>query len=92
MPLDGPWRTATATGPTSVAANVATTAALVLGEDAVPWLEERGVDARLVDRDGRVVRTGRWPAEAEPTHPLPTHDLDDLDHLDDLDDLSKDDA
>lgn len=78
MPLDGPWRTATATGSTSVAANVATTAALVLGEDAVPWLEEHRVDARLVDRDGRVVRTGRWPADPPPSHPLPHHPLDDL--------------
>lgn len=59
------WRTVTATGPTCVAANVATTAAIVLGPAALGWLAERGVDARLVDVDGRVRRTGRWPAGNE---------------------------
>jgi thiamine biosynthesis lipoprotein len=56
------WRTVTATGPTCVAANVATTAGIVLGPDAERWLTDRGVDARLVDVDGRVHRAGRWPA------------------------------
>lgn len=65
LPVEGPWRTVTASGPSSVAANVATTAALVLGDDARGWLEERQVDARLVGHDGRVVRVGCWPAEAE---------------------------
>ena len=63
LPVDGPWRTVTATGPTSVAANVATTAALVLGAEAVDWLDARGIDARLVGRDGRTTRTGTWPGE-----------------------------
>ncbi|MEP7091640.1 MAG: FAD:protein FMN transferase [Nocardioidaceae bacterium] len=63
LPVDGPWRTVTATGPTSVAANVATTAALVLGNGAVPWLGEHRVDARLVGRDGVVTCTGSWPVE-----------------------------
>lgn len=62
-PVDGPWRTATATGPTCVAANVATTAALVLGDQAVGWLSERSVTARLVALDGTVTTTGDWPAE-----------------------------
>jgi thiamine biosynthesis lipoprotein len=56
------WRTVTATGPTCVAANVATTAAIVLGQDAEAWLTDRGVDARLVHTDGSVRRTGAWPA------------------------------
>lgn len=60
-PTTGVWRTVTATGPTCVAANTATTAALVLGQRAVPWLEERGVCARLVARDGSVARVGKWP-------------------------------
>lgn len=63
LPVDGPWRTVTATGPTCVAANVATTAALVLGAQAPAWLEARGVDARLVRKDGRLTRTGNWPVE-----------------------------
>ena len=64
-PVAGPWRTVTATGPTSVAANVATTAALVLGEEALDWLGERLVDARLVDHAGVVHLTGAWPADDE---------------------------
>lgn len=59
------WGTVTATGPTCTAANTATTAAVVLGADAPTWLAARGVDARLVAADGRVVTTGAWPAEVE---------------------------
>ena len=39
-------------------ANVASTAALVLGSDAEAWLTERGVHARLVLADGSVRRIG----------------------------------
>ena len=63
-PTDEHWRTVTATGPTCVAANVASTAALVLGRAAVPWLERHAVAARLIHRDGDLTRTGGWPAEA----------------------------
>ena len=62
LPAQSPWRTVTATGSTCVAANTASTAALVLGPDAVGWLERRTVPARLVPEDGDVVRTGSWPA------------------------------
>ena len=55
------WRTVTATGPTCLAANVASTAAVVLGTDAPDWLADHGVSARLVAADGTVVRTGAWP-------------------------------
>jgi len=60
-PVTPYWRTVTATGPTSVAANVATTAAIVLGPDAEAWLNARRVDARLVGVEGDVRRTGLWP-------------------------------
>lgn len=62
LPVAGRWRTVTATGPTCVAANVATTAALVLGDRAIAWLDQHSVDARLVSQDGLVQRIGRWPA------------------------------
>ena len=62
-PVAAYWRTVTATGPTCVAANVATTAAIVLGPDAEAWLTARGIDARLVGSAGEVRRTGRWPAD-----------------------------
>jgi FAD:protein FMN transferase len=64
-PADGPFRTVSAVGHSCVAANVATTAALVLGEDAPAWLADRGVSARLVTADGAVVTTGDWPESKE---------------------------
>jgi thiamine biosynthesis lipoprotein len=60
-PVRGTWRTVTATGPTCVAANVASTAALVLGTGAVGWLSDCSVTARLVAGDGTVTRVGGWP-------------------------------
>jgi thiamine biosynthesis lipoprotein len=44
---------------------VAATAAVVLADDAVSWLRERGLTARLVATDGGVVHVGGWPAETE---------------------------
>lgn len=61
-PTTGPWRTVSVWAPTALRANVASTAALVLGEQAVPWLTRRGLDARLVRDDGSVARVGHWPA------------------------------
>ncbi len=55
------WRMVSATGPTATAANIATTAAVVLGADAVRWLTEREVAARLVAEDGTVTLTPGWP-------------------------------
>jgi thiamine biosynthesis lipoprotein len=60
-PTSGRWRTVTATGPTCLAANTATTAAIVLGDKAISWLSERDIPARLVNTSGRIVRTERWP-------------------------------
>jgi len=59
-PASGPWRTVSALGRTAAAANTASTAAVVLGADAVTWLERRGVAARLVADGGEVVRTSAW--------------------------------
>jgi thiamine biosynthesis lipoprotein len=73
LPTTGPWRTVTATGPTCVAANTASTAALVLGDRAVPWLKGRLVTARLVSDSGAIRTVGAWP-RALPTAgaPAPT--------------------
>ncbi len=60
-PTGGRWRTVTATGATCLAANTASTAAIVLGDRAVGWLTEREIPARLVSTAGRIVRTDRWP-------------------------------
>jgi thiamine biosynthesis lipoprotein len=61
LPAAGPWRTATVVAASCVDANIASTAAIVLGEKAVGWLEETGLPARLVDRSGAVRRTRGWP-------------------------------
>ena len=59
------WRTVSATGPTCVAANAASTAAIVLGDAAVPWLRRHGFPARLVAPDGAVRHLGGWPADGD---------------------------
>jgi thiamine biosynthesis lipoprotein len=61
-PADGPWRTVSVFASTALAANTASTAAIVLGERAVPWLSDRGVAARLIDQGGELTTTGDWPA------------------------------
>ena len=53
---------ATVRAPSCVEANAASTAAVILGDDASGWLEERGLDAVLVDQDGRSSRYGGWSA------------------------------
>jgi len=65
LSADGPWRTATVTAASCLDANVASTAALVLGVDALPWLERRGLHARLVARTGAVMATSGWPVALE---------------------------
>jgi thiamine biosynthesis lipoprotein len=64
-PARTPWRTVTVAAATCLDANVASTAAVVLGRDAADWLRHRGVPARLRAADGSVVHVGGWPAEAE---------------------------
>jgi thiamine biosynthesis lipoprotein len=61
-PVRSPWRTATVAARTCVAANTASTAAIVLGEAAPRWLADRTLPARLVSHDGTIVRVGGWPA------------------------------
>jgi thiamine biosynthesis lipoprotein len=60
-PVEGPWRTVTVAADSCVAANAAATAAIVLGERGLAWLEDRSLPARLVDQDGRVALVGGWP-------------------------------
>jgi FAD:protein FMN transferase len=63
------WRTATAAARTCVDANVATTAAIVLGAAAPRWLEGRGLPARLVATDGEVLVLGGWPDDSPDDSP-----------------------
>lgn len=57
------WRTASVAAASCVAANTASTAAIVRGTEATAWLLHCGLPARLVAADGRVVRVGAWPRE-----------------------------
>jgi thiamine biosynthesis lipoprotein len=59
------WKTVTVAAETCVAANVASTAAYVLGETAIGWLAERGLAARLVSAGGELRHTDAWPLRAE---------------------------
>jgi thiamine biosynthesis lipoprotein len=61
LPTTGPWRTATVVAGTCVDANIAATAAIVLGEAAVEWLQALRLPARLVEKDGTIHHLGRWP-------------------------------
>ncbi len=61
QPASGGWRTASVAGATCVDANVAATAAIVIGSSAPAWLESRRLAARLVADDGTIVITGGWP-------------------------------
>jgi thiamine biosynthesis lipoprotein len=61
LPSDGPWRTATVVAATCVDANIASTAAIVMGAEAARWLEANRLPARLVDRAGAVHRVSGWP-------------------------------
>jgi thiamine biosynthesis lipoprotein len=63
-PADTPWRTVTVAAASCFDANIASTAAVVLGEDAPDWLGAHRLPARLVGTAGSVVRVGDWPDEA----------------------------
>ncbi len=64
-PVPAVWTTASCAGGSAVAANTASTAAIVLGDDAPAWLSGHDVAARLVAADGSVVHIGGWPCGEE---------------------------
>jgi thiamine biosynthesis lipoprotein len=65
LPADSPWRTVSVVAAACVDANIASTAAIVLGDDAPGWLEARGLPARLVDHEGATLALAGWPRERE---------------------------
>ena len=65
-PADEYWRTDTVAAASCVDANIASTAAVVLGPAALDWLDERRLPARLVDVDGGVATAGGWLRDLEP--------------------------
>jgi hypothetical protein len=60
---DSPWALVSVTATSCLVANAASTAAIVMGEAAVPWLAHMGLPARLVGADGAVTYVGGWPAD-----------------------------
>jgi len=65
MSAPGPWRTVSVAAATCLEANVASTAAIVLGHRATWWLTARDVPARLVTAHGDVVHLDGWPEAGE---------------------------
>ena len=58
------WRTISVAAGNCVDANVASTAAVIMGDGAVDWLNHIGLPARLTHLDGTVRVVGGWEAEA----------------------------
>ncbi len=56
------WRTVSAAAGSCVDANTVSTATVVRGHGAWPWLRELGVPVRLVTEHGDVLTGGGWPA------------------------------
>jgi thiamine biosynthesis lipoprotein len=61
LPVTPVWRTVTVCGATCVDANTASTASMVKGVEALPWLESLALPARLISVDGEVTTTAAWP-------------------------------
>jgi thiamine biosynthesis lipoprotein len=61
-PVVSPWRTVSVAATSCLAANAASTAAIVMGERAPAWLERQGLPSRLVGHDGDVTLIAGWPA------------------------------
>ena len=63
-PAAGPWRTVSVAAAWCLDANIASTGAVLIGDDAPAWLDVNRLPARLVRHDGRVTRVADWPEEA----------------------------
>ena len=63
LPAPVHWRTVSVAAATCVDANTASTAAIIRGPQALDWLSNLGLPARLVDVAGTVRTVGGWPTE-----------------------------
>ena len=63
MPARTPWRTVSVAAASCVDANIASTAAVVLGDAAPAWLSARSLPSRLVSAGGAVRCIAGWPQE-----------------------------
>lgn len=57
------WRTVSVAAGSCVDANIASTAAVILGPDAPGWLTRRHLPARLVDPAGAITAVAGWPTD-----------------------------
>jgi FAD:protein FMN transferase len=62
LPAEPVWRTVSVAAGTCLDANAASTAAIIRGRDAVPWLASHRLPARLVDARGAVFTVAGWPS------------------------------
>jgi thiamine biosynthesis lipoprotein len=60
-PAETVWRTVSVVAYSCVDANIITTAALIRGQRAVPWVGSLGMPARFVTASRDVLRLGGWP-------------------------------
>ena len=60
-PVRSQWRTVSVAAASCADANIASTAAIVLGDEAPSWLAQQGLPARLVAHDGTALTLGGWP-------------------------------
>lgn len=65
LPVRGVWRTVSVTAASCLDANIASTAAIIRGESALPWLETLRLPSRLVTVGGHVRHVGGWPADGD---------------------------
>ena len=61
LPAKPVWRTVSVAAATCADANTAATAAIIRGRQALGWLNNLGLPARLVAHDGTVVSLNAWP-------------------------------
>jgi thiamine biosynthesis lipoprotein len=61
-PAAGKWRTVSVAAADCADANIASTAAIVRGRDALGWLSGLGLPSRLVALDGSTSEVAGWPA------------------------------
>jgi thiamine biosynthesis lipoprotein len=67
LPAASPWRTVSVAAGSCLDANIAATAAFLLGAEAPAWIGGHDLPARLVSERGRIAYTAGWPQEAELT-------------------------
>jgi FAD:protein FMN transferase len=69
LSADSVWRTASVSAGSCVDANIASTATIIRGEKAAPWLEALALPSRLVRTDGTVLHIAGWPSDGDDLPP-----------------------